>query len=74
MRTLVYLPFQPSAQGLLCDGVSMQSIVERVGTPAYVYSAHAIRHAYQAIDSAFAGYPHAEIGRASCRERVYGPV
>ena len=59
MRTLVYLPFQPSAQGLLCDGVSMQSIVERVGTPAYVYSAHAIRHAYQAIDSAFAGYPHA---------------
>jgi len=37
----------------------MQSIVERVGTPAYVYSAHAIRHAYQAIDSAFAGYPHA---------------
>jgi len=54
MRRLVYLPFQASAQGLLCDGVSVQSIVDRVGTPAYVYSAQAIRHAYQAIDTAFA--------------------
>ncbi|MGH7555682.1 MAG: diaminopimelate decarboxylase family protein, partial [Longimicrobiales bacterium] len=59
MRTLVYLPFTASAQGLLCDGVSVQSIVERVGTPVYVYSAQAIRHAYRAIDSAFADYPHA---------------
>ena len=59
MRTLVYLPFKASAQGLLCDGVSVQSIVERVGTPVYVYSAQAIRHAYRAIDDAFAGYPHA---------------
>lgn len=59
MRRLVYLPFQASAQGLLCDGVSVQSIVDRVGTPVYVYSAQAIRHAYHAIDSAFADYPHA---------------
>jgi len=59
MRTLVYLPFKASAQGLLCDGVSVQSIVERVGTPVYVYSALAIRHAYRAIDDAFADYPHA---------------
>jgi len=59
MRTLVYLPFQASAQGLLCDGVSVQSIVDRVGTPVYVYSAQAIRHAYQSIDAAFADYPHA---------------
>src|SRR5678810_1329528 len=58
MRWLVYLPFQASAKGLLCDGVSVQSIVDRVGTPVYVYSAQAIRHAYQSIDSAFAGYPH----------------
>jgi diaminopimelate decarboxylase len=58
MRTLVYLPFKASAQGLLCDGVSVQSIVDRVGTPVYVYSAQAIRHAYRAIDSAFADYPH----------------
>ena len=59
MRRLVYLPFQASAQGLLCDGVSVQSIVDRVGTPVYVYSAQAIRHAYQSIDAAFADYPHA---------------
>jgi len=59
MRRLVYLPFHSSATGLLCDLVSVKSIVERVGTPAYVYSARAIREAYRAIDSAFADYPHA---------------
>jgi diaminopimelate decarboxylase len=59
MRTLVYLPFQPSATGLHCDHVQVQSIVEQVGTPVYVYSAHAIREAYRAIDAAFAGHPHA---------------
>jgi len=58
-ETLVYLPFQPSPAGLLCDRVSVPSIVEAVGTPAYVYSAEAIRSAYREIDSAFAEYPHA---------------
>jgi diaminopimelate decarboxylase len=37
----------------------VQSIVERVGTPVYVYSAQAIRNAYRAIDTAFVEYPHA---------------
>src|SRR5215213_8564955 len=55
----VYLPFQPAERGLVCDGVSVHSIVERVGTPAYIYSARAIREAYRAIDAAFDGYPHA---------------
>ena len=55
----VQLPFQSSAQGLVCDGVSIESIVASVGTPAYVYSARAIRDAYRAIDSAFTEYPHA---------------
>ena len=55
----VQLPFQPGAHGLACDGVSVQSIVESVGTPAYIYSASAIRDAYRAIDDAFNGYPHA---------------
>jgi diaminopimelate decarboxylase len=59
MPSLVYLPFQASAQGLLCDGVSVQSIVDRVGTPVYVYSAQAIRHAYRDIDEAFADHAHA---------------
>jgi diaminopimelate decarboxylase len=55
----VQLPFQPSARGLACDGVSISAIVDRVGTPLYVYSARAIREAYAAIDRAFDGYPHA---------------
>ena len=59
MRRLVYLPFQSSSAGLLCDRVSVHSIVEAVGTPAYVYSARAIRSAFTEIDAAFAGYPHA---------------
>lgn len=57
--SLVYQPFQPSAAGLTCDGLSVQSIVERSGTPVYVYSADAIRRAYRALDAAFADYPHA---------------
>jgi diaminopimelate decarboxylase len=55
----VYQPFQPTAAGLACDGLPVQSIVERSGTPVYVYSAEAIRRAYRAIDDAFASYPHA---------------
>jgi hypothetical protein len=52
MRRLVYLPFQPSPAGLLCDRVSVHSIVEATGTPTYVYSAQAIRNAFGEIDSA----------------------
>lgn len=59
MRTLVYQSFRPTSGGLACDDVSVESIVERVGTPAYIYSARAIREAYSAIDQAFAAYPHA---------------
>ena len=55
----VQLPFQPGAHGLACDGVSLQSIVATTGTPAYIYSARAIRDAYHAIDAAFGEYPHA---------------
>jgi diaminopimelate decarboxylase len=56
--SLVYLPFQPTERGLVCDGVSVQSIVQQVGTPAYIYSAEAVRQAYRAIDAAFVDYPH----------------
>ena len=57
--SLVYQPFQSTADALTCDGVSIQSIVEHAGTPTYIYSARAIREAYRAIDAAFAPYPHA---------------
>ena len=59
MRALVYQSFTPTFSGLACDDVSVEAIVERVGTPAYIYSARAIREAYRAIDEAFAAYPHA---------------
>ncbi|MBI2827933.1 MAG: diaminopimelate decarboxylase [Acidobacteria bacterium] len=59
MRTLVYQSFKPTSSGLACDDVSVDAIVERVGTPVYIYSARAIREAYRAIDEAFAAYPHA---------------
>ena len=44
--------------GLLCDGVSVSAITDAVGSPAYIYSARAVRDAYRAIDSAFTGFPH----------------
>ncbi len=59
MRSLVFQPFQPSASGLTCDGLSVDTIVAEVGTPLYVYSARAVREAYRAIDEAFDSYPHA---------------
>lgn len=59
MRALVYQSFTQTADGLTCDGVSIASIVERAGTPLYIYSAKTIRDAYRAIDDAFAAYPHA---------------
>jgi diaminopimelate decarboxylase len=43
---------------LTCDGVPIGSIVQGAGTPTYVYSAAAIREAYQALDAAFASCPH----------------
>src|SRR5499426_4021787 len=57
--SLVYQPFRPAGGALACDGVSIQSIVERAGTPTYIYSARAIRESYRGIDEAFASYPHA---------------
>jgi diaminopimelate decarboxylase len=59
MQPLVSQPFTSASDGLTCDGVLVESIVERVGTPVYIYSARAIRDAYGDIDRAFAGYPHA---------------
>ena len=57
--SLVYQPFHVSPTGLLCDDVSVDSIVARAGTPLYIYSARAVSEAYRAIDTAFASYPHA---------------
>jgi diaminopimelate decarboxylase len=48
-----------SADGeLACDGVSLETIAEAVGTPAYVYSAPLIREQYGRLARALAPIPH----------------
>jgi len=44
---------------LACDGVALAEVAASIGTPAYVYSAGAIRERYRALDAAFASVPHA---------------
>lgn len=43
---------------LRCEAVAVSDIARLVGTPAYVYSAGAIREQYRRLDEAFAGVPH----------------
>ena len=52
--------FSPAeAVGLTLDGVPLEALAHRTGTPAYVYSARAIRSAYARLDAAFGDTPHA---------------
>jgi diaminopimelate decarboxylase len=44
---------------LVCDDVRLPPIAHQIGTPVYIYSAAAIRDAYQTFDRAFAPHPHA---------------
>lgn len=47
------------ADGVLrLDGVSLEAIGRDVGSPAYLYSAAAIRRRYAALEAAFAELPH----------------
>jgi diaminopimelate decarboxylase len=43
---------------LHCDGVPLDALAARVGTPSYVYSAQSIREQYGRLSEAFAGTPH----------------
>src|ERR1051325_5421567 len=43
---------------LTCDGVPLETIAARYGTPVYVYSAESIRHAYRSLDDVFGAHPH----------------
>jgi diaminopimelate decarboxylase len=43
---------------LACEAVDLERIAEKVGTPAYVYSATAISDSYRAMDRALRGVPH----------------
>jgi diaminopimelate decarboxylase len=44
--------------GLCVDGVALERIAERFGTPCYVYSAASVDAAYASIDAALGGAPH----------------
>ncbi|MBL8136315.1 MAG: diaminopimelate decarboxylase [Acidobacteria bacterium] len=50
---------QHPLRGLTVDGVAIDEVARALGTPCYIYSAAAIRDAWQALDGAFAGRPHA---------------
>jgi diaminopimelate decarboxylase len=50
--------FQRQDGVLSCDGVSLEEVASRFGTPLYVYSKAAIVAAYEAYDRAFAPVPH----------------
>ncbi len=43
---------------IYCEGVALDAIAARVGTPAYVYSRASIEQAYRRLDRAFGALPH----------------
>src|SRR4051812_27820445 len=43
---------------LYCEGVSIESLVKKYGTPLYVYSQHTFSDHYQKLDRALAGLNH----------------
>jgi diaminopimelate decarboxylase len=50
--------FHYQAGQLYCEGVPVQHIAARVGTPFYLYSHATLSHHYRVFDEAFAGFPH----------------
>ncbi len=44
--------FKRRRGGVFCEGVSLEKIAEKVGTPAYVYSRAALEGAYRGLDRA----------------------
>ena len=43
---------------LFCEGVPVDQVAKREGTPAYLYSRASIEQAYRGMDSAFGALPH----------------
>ena len=50
--------FQPVRGVLHAEGVSLEKIAAKVGTPTYVYSEATLRRHFRVVDEAFAGAPH----------------
>ncbi|MBE7454272.1 MAG: diaminopimelate decarboxylase [Kofleriaceae bacterium] len=58
MTSATFPAFAYQGDTLHCEGVSLVSLAEAVGTPTYVYSRGAIEAAYRAYDAALAGIDH----------------
>lgn len=43
---------------LFCEGVPVDTIADKVGTPSYLYSSASIQQAYRRMDAAFGSLPH----------------
>lgn len=50
--------FERQPDGMTSDGVRLADLVRDAGSPLYAVSGDLIDERYQAMDSAFAGYPH----------------
>ena len=54
-----YTPgFSYRGSRLFCEGVAVEEVAERFGTPAYLYSRASIEQAYRRMDSSFGSLPH----------------
>lgn len=49
--------FRYADDRLMCEGVDLESLADRVGTPAYVYSSTTIRNNYRRLDAALSSLP-----------------
>jgi diaminopimelate decarboxylase len=50
--------FERTNGKLLCDGVSLEDVAQKFGTPLYVYSQALIEENFRRFDAAFASVPH----------------
>jgi diaminopimelate decarboxylase len=50
--------FNRQQEQLTCDGVALDDIARRTGTPVYVYSAGLVADRYRRLDRAIGDYPH----------------
>jgi len=54
-----YTPgFSYRGSRLFCEGVAVDEIAEKLGTPAYLYSRASVEQAYRRMTSAFGSLPH----------------
>ena len=50
--------FHYTGDRLCCEGVAVEALARRFGTPLYVYSQHTLTEHFQGLDQALAGVDH----------------